>query len=248
MPTDSALVRVVAPRSPTSPMVLTCEHASRELPNGVSWPEADRWLAGTHWACDFGAAELTHELATLLGAAAVLAGFSRLWIDPNRPLDSATLLRDVADGKVIALNHRLDALERERRLEAWHAYHDAAHALLDGTVAPIALAVHSFTPTYEGTRRSVELGVLFDEEEALAVRLAERLAALGFDTRLNEPYSGRDGLIYAIGRHATSHKKRALELEVRQDLATDPSVRASLVVALAEFGHDVARELAGGAA
>ena len=57
----------------------------------------------------------------------------------------------------------------------------------------------------------------------------------GFLVALNEPYSGREGLIYAAERHAGTHGRRALELEVRQDLATDPSARRQIVGALARF-------------
>ena len=81
----------------------------------------------------------------------------------------------------------------------------------------------------------MEVGVLFDTQEELASRAAEAIRAAGFVTELNEPYSGRAGLIYAAERHAGAHGKKALELEVRQDLAIRPEVRARLVEALAGF-------------
>ena len=49
-------------------------------------------------------AELTRELSAAVAAPAVIAQFSRLLVDANRPLDSPTLFRDVADGQPVHLN------------------------------------------------------------------------------------------------------------------------------------------------
>jgi len=116
----------------------------------------------------------------------------------------------------------------------------ALDALFLSSRAPLALSVHSFTPLYEGQRRVVEVGVLFDREEALAVELHARFREAGFEARLNEPYSGREGLIYSVSSHASVSGRRALELELRQDLAVDPAVRARVIEVLAAFARDVA--------
>ncbi len=231
-----SVVETIAERDAQAPLLLSCEHASQALP-GWSLPDEDHWLVGTHWAYDLGAAELTRELAELTGAAAVLAGFSRLVVDPNRPLDSPTLFRDRAEGRSIAFNRALDDAERERRIGCWRAYHEALDRMFATSRAPLALSLHTFTPLYEGASRSMEIGVLFDREEALAAELHRRLSAAGFAARLNEPYSGREGLIYAVDRHATDHGRRALELELRQDLSVDPAVRRRIARVLADFAQ-----------
>ncbi len=231
------LVETIAERNERAPLLLSCEHASQAMPAGWSWHDDDHWLRGTHWAYDLGAAELTRELAEATGAAAVLAGFTRLFVDPNRPLDSPTLIRDRAEGRVVALNHGIDAAERSRRVEAWRAYHDALDRALSASRAPLAMAIHSFTPCYEGSPRSVEIGVLFDREEAFAAELHGRFRAAGFDARLNEPYSGREGLIFAVASHASEHGRRALELEVRQDISVEPAARRRIAEVLSDFAH-----------
>jgi predicted N-formylglutamate amidohydrolase len=227
----SDAVEIVAARHGRASVVLSCEHASAKLPAPWSWPEADRWLTHTHWAVDIGAAELTRELAEALGAGAALARFTRLLIDPNRPPGSPTLIRKTAEGRAVQLNAQVSALERQRRLRLWQAYHRELSSLAADTSAPVLFAVHSFTPIYEGNPRELALGVLFDEAEAGAVALAHALEPLG-ETRLNEPYSGRDGLIYSAQRHADDSGKQALEIEVRQDLCADPAFRANLVEVL----------------
>jgi predicted N-formylglutamate amidohydrolase len=99
----------------------------------------------------------------------------------------------------------------------------------------VLVSVHTFTPVYEGERRPMEVGVLFDTQDALAERAERALRAAGFATAMNEPYSGKAGLIYAAERHATTHGRMALELEIRQDLAVIPEQRARIVTALAGF-------------
>jgi predicted N-formylglutamate amidohydrolase len=238
-----AFVEVVAEREAAAPLLLTCEHGSEVLPPEFRWCEDDAWLRGTHWAFDLGAAELTRELARTLGAGAVIAGFSRLVVDPNRPLDSDTLVRNVAEGRLIVMNTDVDAASLERRLALWRAYHDALDRLFLESVAPLALSVHSFTPVYEGSVREVEVGVLFDREEELATLLCARFRAAGFEARLNEPYSGKLGLIYSVSAHAAVSGRRALELELRQDLAVRPEVRARVIGVLASFAREVAERL-----
>lgn len=236
-----SLVEVLAERDADAPLVLTCEHASEAMPDGWRWHAEDLHLRGTHWAFDPGAADLTRELAAATGAGAVLASFTRLLVDPNRPLDSDTLIRLEAEGRPVALNRHVDEGERGRRLSFWQAYHDAADRLFASSRAPLALSVHTFTPVYEGQRRRVEVGVLFDREERLAEALRARLDAAGFDARLNEPYSGKEGLIHSVSSHASDHGRRALELELRQDLAVVPRVRARVVEVVKGFARDHAR-------
>jgi predicted N-formylglutamate amidohydrolase len=219
-----------------APIVMSCEHASERMPPGYAWPDADRWLAGTHWAFDLGAADLARELATSVRASLVLSRYTRLLVDPNRSEDSPSLIRTVAEGQAVQLNAHVTDTERMRRIETMHR---PFHAALDHAVslssAPILFSIHTFTPLYEGQKRELEIGVLFDEEEALAVELNDFLAQENLHTALNEPYSGREGLIYSADRHAKKHGRRPLELEVRQDLATDPAFRVRLVPLLTRF-------------
>ncbi len=218
-----------------APVLLSCEHASQRLPAPWRWPTADRHLRGTHWAYDLAAAPLARALARKLGAGLVLARFSRLLVDPNRAPDDPTLFRATAEGAPVALNAAIDAAEREKRLGYWQAYHDALLGTARAVGAPVVFAVHSFTPVYEGRVRDVEIGILFDEAEALAARLARALAPLGARIRMNEPYSGREGLIYAAARTAAATGKTAVEIEVRQDRAADAAFKKALVAALAGF-------------
>lgn len=214
-------------------VALTCEHASDRFPPPYELEGDDRRLLGTHWAVDLGARELTLELAAALGAPAVLSRCSRLVIDVNRDLGSTTLFRDVADDLPIAFNRNLSDDVRRDRIDRFHApYHAAIDAMLARCGAPLVFAVHSFTDRYEGEPRAMEIGVLFDREQALADELIHALRIAGFVTAANEPWSGKAGLIYSADRHASAHGRHALEIEVRQDLCADRAFRARLVPVL----------------
>lgn len=214
-------------------LLITCDHACAELPDPWNWSPRDAWLAQTHWASDLGAATLARELADRLACTAVLARFSRLLIDANRDLASPTLFRDVADGRPVELNRELDDASRRARIDR---YYSPYHATIDGLVAarPEAalFAVHTFTPEYEGRRRQLEAGVLFTDDDLEARIFATALIDHGYETGLNEPYSGVEGFMYGVERHALVHHRRRLEIEVRQDIAQDPDARRRMLDAL----------------
>ncbi len=219
-----------------SRVLFSAEHASNRLPDGWRWPEADVSLADSHWAWDPGVRELCLELTERLQTTAVLARFSRLLADPNRPEGHPELFRKEADGAPVVFNQALSDGEVERRLaRCYRPYHARLDHEVARASAPLCFSIHSFTPVYQGTPRTLELGVLFNEEEALAGSLANHLSRAGYDVRLNEPYSGKAGLIYSIEQPARRHRRRALELEARNDLLTDGALRSALCDQLVEW-------------
>ena len=221
---------------PDAPVVLSCEHASPRLPEPYRWHADDGWLAGTHWAYDLGARAFTLELARALSANAVLSRFTRLLVDPNRELGRADMFRERADGKPVQLNAELDDTQRAARIER---YYQPFHAALDQAIArsgaPLLLSIHSFTPTYEGVVRDVEIGVLFNRDDEPGRDMLAALSAQLPNVRENEPWSGKQGLIYSAESHAERFDKIALELEVRQDRLENRDYRAQLVPVVADF-------------
>ena len=171
-----------------------------------------------------------------MNAPAILSRFSRLLIDPNRPLDADTLFRTNADGRTVHLNASLLETERQRRINRFYdPYHSAIRAMVERSRGDTVFAIHSFTDNYEGDRRMLEVGVLFDEDEEPAHRLVHHLEEAGFHVLPNEPWSGKAGLAYSPVRHAREFGRCALEIEVRQDLIVDESFAARLAEALVSF-------------
>jgi predicted N-formylglutamate amidohydrolase len=230
-PTSAALV---LPGSEAARIFVTCEHASEHFPDPWRLGPSDGWLAGTHWAYDIGAESIARAVAAHLGAVAVLSRFSRLVADPNRAETDPDLIRDTAEGRPIALNQGVRSEDRARRLALWNGYHDAVSANLARSNATILFSLHTFTPVYAKTPRRLEVGVLSNRDEHLGSRLCTALSSAGFLALQNEPYSGKEGLMYAADRHSARHGCRALELEVRQDLAVDRAFRKRLVEVLAQ--------------
>ena len=216
------------------PLVLSCDHASPRLPAPWRWSAADQWILGTHWSFDLGAAKITRALAQRLRCPAVLARFTRLLIDPNRESEDDTLLRREAESRPIALNQNVTNDEREHRLDTYYRpYHERLHDIVAEHPGVPLLSIHTFTPVYEGNRREMHGGVLFNRYEALAREYCEELAKYQLNFAENEPYSGYDGLIHGIERHGTQHDRVYLELEIRQDLAQDPYRSRDIVEAIA---------------
>ncbi len=235
-------------------LVLTCEHASNAIP-----PEyADLGLSaqhlGDHIAWDIGAGAVTEELASLLGAPAVLGGASRLLIDCNRAPTDADLILAVSDGVAIPGNAGVDANERATRLARFYApYHAAVDAALGRYPQALLLSLHSFTPSLNGQQRRFDVGVLFDAFEPLAQRLAAEVAQAGFAVRMNEPYSGLDGLIFSARSHGRRHDRYYLELEINNGLLRSaPAARAiarrlaPAVAAVASYAHGSRATAVGG--
>lgn len=210
-------------RRRTGPWLLTCDHASNAVPPMVAHgdlglSEADM---SRHIAYDIGAAGVTRRLADLLDSPAILSGFSRLVIDPNRGEDDPTLLMQLYDGTVIQGNRMIDAAERERRLDLFYRpYHGAIEKLAASQPEDaVYLAIHSFTPRLNGrSLRPWEVGVLYADDTRFARPLIDRLAAEpGLCVGENEPYSGAlkgD----SVDRHALRHGRLNALIELRHDL------------------------------
>lgn len=205
-------------------LLLTCDHASRALPSaydGLGLDETELWR---HIAWDIGAADLARRLSARLDAPAVLAGYSRLFIDCNRALDDPTSIVKISDGAVVPGNRHVDAEEAARRTDAvFWPYHDAiagARARFAARgVVPALVSVHSFTPVLGGIERPWHAGVLWDRDPRLAAPLLEALRAeRALVVGDNEPYSGRLNYGYSIETHGAEAGLPQVLIEVRQDL------------------------------
>lgn len=202
--------------------LITCDHAANTVPpsvNGGSLGLPDTDMA-RHIAFDIGAAQVTRALADALDAPAVLSNFSRLVIDPNRGVDDPTLLMKLYDGSVIPANRDADAVEKARRVDAFHSpYHNAVADLAARQDDTVIVSIHSFTPQLQGRApRPWHVGVLYADDARLSVPFMKLLRAepdlcIGD----NEPYVG-----YfpgdAIDRHAVQMGRHNTLIELRSDL------------------------------
>lgn len=213
--------RIVNPDA-TTPLLLVCDHASNAIPRALRRLGLDDADLGRHIAYDIGAARLTLDLARRLHCTAVLAGYSRLVIDLNRPPGDPQSILAVSDSTPIPGNHALADAAAAERAEALHwPYHHAVAAAFArlGPLgpAPLLFSVHTFTPSLGGLDRFWDAGVLWNRDPRFAEPLIDLLRRQpGLAIGDNEPYSGRQ-LAYTLDLHAGTAGLPACAIEVRQD-------------------------------
>jgi predicted N-formylglutamate amidohydrolase len=211
-----------------SPFVLVCEHASNFMPAryhalGLADPDCSR-----HIAWDIGAAHLTRLLSKRLDATAILAGFSRLLIDANRPPHVPSSIPSLSEDTPIPGNIDLSEAERDLRLRHFfQPFHGSISCQLDrrqrGSRPTAIVGVHSFTPVFLGEARPYHVGVLFDATGDWATALRRHLRErTGLDVRLNQPYAVTPEEDYTAYVHGAERGFAALLIEVRNDLLDRP--------------------------
>ncbi len=250
LPPFEPLVEAGAP----SPFLFVCEHASNYIPpclQGLGLPDE---LQRAHIAWDPGALGVARGLLARLGGRLVSATVSRLVHDCNRPPDAPGAMVETSEGHPVPGNLGLDAAARAARVRAaylpFHARVSEEIALmLAGGLAPIMVTVHSFTPVWFGAPRTVELGVIHDDDARLAQAiLAEARARTGLAAALNEPYSAADGVTHMLRRHALPHGLPNAMLEVRNDLIATPAAEAAMADQIAPALDAALADLRAGAA
>ncbi len=225
----------------TSPFMLIGDHAGCAVPRrlaslGLSEAELRR-----HIGWDIGSAEVALRLSVMLKAPLVMQRYSRLVIDCNRPLHSADSIVAISDGTVIPGNASVSAAEMEARAgEIFQPYHAAISAVLDERkrqrAASALIAIHSFTPIWEGRRRPWQVGVLYNRDPRLAVALGKALEGEGgLSVGYNEPYDLSDETDHSIPEHGERRGLPHVELEIRQDLIADAAGQQQWAARLARL-------------
>ena len=209
--------------SGAAPLVITCDHASNHVPRVLADLGLNRAELARHIAWDIGAAEVTRRLAALLDAPAVLSGFSRLVIDPNRRVDVLASIPPISDGTEVPGNRHLGDVEvRQRREQLFRPYHAACERMIEAKIAqgvlPALIFLHSFTPVFAGEELWMEAAVLWDRDDRLPGPLLEALRARGIATGDNEPYSGRSTEDYSLHAHGDARGLPHVLIELRQDV------------------------------
>jgi predicted N-formylglutamate amidohydrolase len=208
----------------TAPVLLVCDHASREFPAMMQQLGLADWVLDKHVASDIGAAMVTRRLADRLNAPAILAGYSRLIVDLNRKLHGETAFIKISDGIAIPGNQDIGEEERQQRIDSFFdPYHDAISARLEHFeargIVPAFLSIHTCTPVFNNVVRHCNIGVMWDTDPRIPIPLMKHLREnTGAEIGDNEPYSGRHPHDYTIDFHAEGPGLPSVGIEVRQDL------------------------------
>ena len=228
-------------------LVLICEHGSKTLPIGYPSLGDDLGLSDaakvSHAAWDIGALGLARGLAARLapetgGVVLVSAPLSRLAYDLNRAPDHPGAMPAKSEVFDVPGNVGLTPAQRLARTEAiCLPFHATLSAQINRLVAlgrrPAVIAIHSFTPVYNGVSRAVEFGVIHDDDLALTMATLTAAEGCGLDTRLNEPYSAKGDVTHTIRLHALPLRLPNTMLEISNDLIADALAQEAMAERLA---------------
>jgi predicted N-formylglutamate amidohydrolase len=217
-PNHSALV---SNRQGQSRVLVVCEHASHHIPEryaGLGLTDADKI---SHAAWDPGAQAVAKRISNILDTPLVIGTVSRLVYDCNRPPTSTGAIRAISEQIVVPGNANLTAKEQIERVET--VYEPFKQALSDTiksfTSAPVLVTIHSFTRTYNGKKRDVDIGIIHDADAQLAkTMIALSGKRLGLKYALNEPYSKADEVAHTLELHGTNNGLTNVMIEVCNDL------------------------------
>lgn len=206
-----------------SHILLIADHACNHIPEKLDNLGLEAEWQDNHIAYDIGTKALCEALQKKLHSRAIAARFSRLIVDPNRPLDHETLIPQLSDNIFVPGNADLSEKDKAKRIATFHApYHEAisnevARIGANGQT-PVLVSLHSFTPVMNGQTRPWHAAVLWNHYDKLAHLTADALEARGdLVVGRNVPYSGKI-LNYTMDRHAEAHDIPYVTLEIRQDL------------------------------
>ena len=206
-------------------LLIVCDHASKLVPRKLKNLGLNKTQCKGHIAYDIGAAEVTRLLAQRLNAQAILAGYSRLVIDLNRPPEDPQSILKISDDTFIPGNQGLNKYTQNLRVSnLFDPYHSAINKAIVQLTSygkqPALLSIHSFSPEFGSKPRPWDIGVLWNRDPRIADPLKKELNELGLIVGDNLPYSGRE-LAYTINLHGAASGIANCAVEINQSQIRD---------------------------
>ena len=92
------------------------------------------------------------------------------------------------------------------------------------------MTLHTFTPVFQGRERTVELGVIHDNDNRMADGVLTSLNRLkSHKVERNQPYSPRDGVTHTLKEHGNKRGIANVMIEIKNDLVSTNMQRADIV-------------------
>lgn len=210
----------------THPVVLICEHASNYIPPAYHNLGLAAGTEHTHIGWDPGALPLATRISEILDATLIVANYSRLLIDLNRPLHATDSIPGHSDTFTIPSNLHCEDGERKKRQELiFKPFHDAVSSVLDhrkwhGYTTRL-VSIHTFTRFMNGIERPWELGVLYKDACGYAQDIIFPLNEQGVHVGDNQPYQVHPNEDVAVPVHGDCRGLPSVLLEIRNDLLAD---------------------------
>ncbi|APG48038.1 N-formylglutamate amidohydrolase [Phaeobacter porticola] len=234
----------------TGNVLVLCEHASNHIParyDGLGLSADDR---ASHAAWDPGALAVAKGLSAALDSPLVASRVSRLVYDCNRPPEAPSAMPAKSELIDVPGNCNLDAAMREERVRSVYLpFCDAVAKVISDRKAAgretVLVTIHSFTPVYYGTSRSVEIGILHDDDSRLADAMLNAASALPHrQIDRNEPYGPQDGVTHSLVLHGQNNRLANVMIEVRNDLLQTPEQEAAMTEELLSLLRPALQDIA----
>jgi len=216
---DNEAVQVTLPNG-AAPIVLVCEHASNVMPAEFDGLGLDAAARQSHVAWDPGALPIAAQMAEALSATLIAGAASRLLFDCNRPPEAPDAMPPRSEVFDIPGNQGLTEAQQADRVRRFHdPFNAAMELLLDQQAPQLMITMHSFTATYNGAQRAVEIGVLHDDDSRFAdAMLACAANHTDMVVRRNDPYGPENGVTHTLKTHAMPRDMQNVMIEIRNDL------------------------------
>jgi predicted N-formylglutamate amidohydrolase len=206
-----------------SPWLFLCEHACNMIPLSLNMLGLSQREINRHIGWDIGILDVAKGITDRLNAPLFFQHYSRLVIDCNRPLASPDLIPVKSENTVIIGNRELSSGEREKRInEIWKPYQEEIRKHLETRIVQktMLVAMHSFTPVFQGKSRPWHIGLLYNRVPTMAQALKEILCKYdnSLNIGMNNPYTVSDDDDYTIPVFGEEMGLPHVLVEIRQDL------------------------------
>jgi len=212
-----------------SPFVITVDHAGRRIPRSLGTLGLSEAQIARHIGWDIGILAVSEAMQAEFACPLFAQIYSRLVIDCNRRPGTRTSIPEISESDVIAGNIGLSDGDRLKREATFlEPYQVAIGDCLDERARlghnTYLLAMHSFTPHYKNEVRPMAAAVLWGPDDRLGRLVLEEMRRLcpSMEIAANQPYAVDMQNDYTVPVQAEARGLPYVEIEVRQDLISDP--------------------------
>lgn len=237
---DFAPARIINKQG-ESRIILVCEHASNHIPTEFNDLGLSEEAKISHIAWDPGALGVGTHMAKTLDAKFVISTVSRLVYDCNRPPEASGAMPAKSEIFDIPGNFDLTDTARQKRTDLVYR---PFQTLLRTTIAEqkqpaVLVTIHSFTATYQGVHRDVEIGILHDDDTVLAdAMLANAAQHTDLNVERNQPYGPIDGVTHTLQIHGIENGILNVMIEIRNDLIETSDAQKDMADILSDMLTD----------
>jgi predicted N-formylglutamate amidohydrolase len=215
---DAAARSVIVRPGTKTGLIVSCEHAGKLVPSAWNDLGLSADYFQTHYSHDIGAGSVADRLGELLDVCVISAKYSRLFYDINRQPRSWDSIRPDMGGIPVPGNQAVSDEERTGRDRISREPFDNA-VLRHLQTGDVLIAIHSFSPVYDGNVRKAEIGVMRDNDCLTCRAVLDALKDNGdFVVGDNEPYDLRKVPPGTTKRIQSRINIPAVIIEIRNDI------------------------------